>query len=96
MYPTGYGINCASRSLSSFSPSSSSLTLLALFVVADLAGNQVIKFGIESKVSCKETSTEVFRRNLTEALREMRQACEEGQPAPARGQEGASAGTAKL
>ncbi|KPV76238.1 uncharacterized protein RHOBADRAFT_34865 [Rhodotorula graminis WP1] len=61
-----------------------------------LAGNQVIKFGIESKVSCKETSTEVFRRNLTEALREMRQACEEGQSPPAPEQEGASAGTAKL
>ncbi|BGP23577.1 hypothetical protein JCM10295v2_002476 [Rhodotorula toruloides] len=43
-----------------------------------LAGDQVIKFGIESKVSCPETSTAVFRQNLVEAMREMRKACEDG------------------
>lgn len=62
---------------------------------ADLAGDKVVKFGIESKVSCPETSTDAFRRNLTEALREMRTACEEGQP-PAPVQEAPAAGTAKL
>ncbi|BGP54530.1 hypothetical protein JCM8202v2_002115 [Rhodotorula sphaerocarpa] len=45
-----------------------------------LAGDKVIKFGIESKVSCPETSTDVFRQNLIEAMREMRAACEQGQP----------------
>ncbi|ORY88754.1 acyltransferase ChoActase/COT/CPT [Leucosporidium creatinivorum] len=44
-----------------------------------LAGNQIIKFGIESKHSCAETSTEVFRNNLVEALREMKAVCEQGQ-----------------
>lgn len=59
--------------------------LTPLLRLADLAGNQVIKFGIESKRSCPETSTEVFRNNLVEALREMRDICERGQPA---GEEG--------
>ncbi|BGP38767.1 hypothetical protein JCM10449v2_002704 [Rhodotorula kratochvilovae] len=59
-----------------------------------LAGSEVIKFGIESKVSCAETSTETFRQNLVEALREMRQVCEEGQP-PAPPADGPAAGTAK-
>ncbi|BGP14742.1 hypothetical protein JCM10213v2_002693 [Rhodosporidiobolus nylandii] len=45
-----------------------------------LAGDKVIKFGIESKVSCPTTSTETFRANLVEAMREMRKVCEEGQP----------------
>ncbi|GAA5969747.1 hypothetical protein JCM11641_008027 [Rhodosporidiobolus odoratus] len=44
-----------------------------------LAGDKIIKFGIESKVSCPETSTETFRTNLVEAMREMRKVCEEGQ-----------------
>ncbi|GAA6058072.1 hypothetical protein JCM3770_002247 [Rhodotorula araucariae] len=59
-----------------------------------LAGDKVIKFGIESKVSCPETSTETFRQNLVEALREMRHACEEGQP-PVPATDGPAAGTAK-
>lgn len=45
-----------------------------------LAGDKVVKFGIESKVSCPETSTDVFRQNLVEAMREMRAMCEQGQP----------------
>jgi carnitine O-acetyltransferase len=44
-----------------------------------LAGNKIIKFGIESKRSCPETSTLKFRSNLIEALREMREVCEKGQ-----------------
>ncbi|GAA5875991.1 hypothetical protein JCM1840_006240 [Sporobolomyces johnsonii] len=44
-----------------------------------LAGDRLIKFGIESKVSCAETSTDVFRANLVDALREMRAVCEQGQ-----------------
>ncbi|GAA5848239.1 hypothetical protein JCM5353_009021 [Sporobolomyces roseus] len=48
-----------------------------------LAGDKLVKFGIESKVSNPETSTETFRSNLVEALREMRQVCEKGIPPPA-------------
>ncbi|GAA6059823.1 hypothetical protein JCM10212_003735 [Sporobolomyces blumeae] len=47
-----------------------------------LAGDKLLKFGIESKVSDPETSTEVFRQNVVEALREMRKVCEEGQATP--------------
>lgn len=46
---------------------------------ADLAGGKVIKFGIELKRSCAETSTETFRKHLVEAMREMRIVCEQGQ-----------------
>ncbi|GAA5879501.1 hypothetical protein JCM16303_003226 [Sporobolomyces ruberrimus] len=45
-----------------------------------LAGDKLLKFGIESKVSNPETSTETFRQNLVEALREMREVCEKGIP----------------
>ncbi|GAA6010965.1 hypothetical protein JCM11491_005885 [Sporobolomyces phaffii] len=45
-----------------------------------LAGDKLVKFGIESKVSNPETSTETFRQNLVEALREMREVCEKGIP----------------
>ncbi|GAA5949166.1 hypothetical protein JCM3765_003314 [Sporobolomyces pararoseus] len=50
-----------------------------------LAGDKLVKFGIESKVSNPETSTETFRQNLVEALREMREVCEKGIPPPAEG-----------
>ncbi|GAA97179.1 hypothetical protein E5Q_03855 [Mixia osmundae IAM 14324] len=46
-----------------------------------LAGNKIIKFGIESKKSCPTTSTHKFRTALAEALREMRAVCEEAAPA---------------
>ncbi|GAA5861326.1 hypothetical protein JCM8547_006092 [Rhodosporidiobolus lusitaniae] len=63
-----------------------------------LAGDKVIKFGIESKRSDPTTSTAVFRSKLVEALREMRKVCEEGQPpAPlAEEKERPVGGTAKL
>ncbi|CAD6581459.1 MAG: hypothetical protein CYPHOPRED_001580 [Cyphobasidiales sp. Tagirdzhanova-0007] len=44
-----------------------------------LAGLNVLKFGIESKRSSKETSTHEFRLALIESLREMRKICEQGQ-----------------
>ncbi|GAA5912502.1 choline/carnitine O-acyltransferase [Sporobolomyces salmoneus] len=47
-----------------------------------LAGDKLVKFGIESKVSNPETSTETFRENLVQALREMREVCEKGIPPP--------------
>jgi len=40
-----------------------------------LSGQDIIKFGIESKHSCVETSTAVFQREITSALREMRRVC---------------------
>lgn len=72
IWPNGYGINCRSCLCRSS-------TLLLTLDQTDLAGNQIIKFGIESKHSCAETSTEVFRNNLVEALREMKAVCEQGQ-----------------
>lgn len=38
----------------------------------------MIKFGIESKRSCKETSTEGFIDAIALALRDMRDVCVEG------------------
>ncbi|KAK4058251.1 hypothetical protein OIO90_000408 [Microbotryomycetes sp. JL221] len=48
-----------------------------------LAGSKVIKFGIESKHSCETTSTDRFRNNIIEAMREMRKVCEAAAPAEA-------------
>ncbi|GAA5919003.1 hypothetical protein JCM1841_002686 [Sporobolomyces salmonicolor] len=59
-----------------------------------LAGDRLVKFGIESKVSCAETSTETFRANLVDALREMRAVCEQGQQVAAPDSD--AAGKAKL
>lgn len=44
----------------------------------DLAGPDLIKFGIESKKSCKETSTEGFIDAIALALHDMRDICEQG------------------
>jgi hypothetical protein len=46
-----------------------------MFFFADLSGPNLIKFGIESKFSCAETSTARFQRAIVSALREMRQVC---------------------
>ncbi|KAI0001470.1 acyltransferase ChoActase/COT/CPT [Russula compacta] len=40
-----------------------------------LSGSDLIKFGVESKLSCAETSTVTFQRAIASALREMRQIC---------------------
>ncbi|KAH9068364.1 carnitine acetyltransferase [Lactarius deliciosus] len=40
-----------------------------------LSGLDIIKFGIESKHSCAETSTATFQREIASALREMRRVC---------------------
>ncbi|KAG9007905.1 hypothetical protein FRB94_013852 [Tulasnella sp. JGI-2019a] len=42
-----------------------------------LAGPKLIKFGIESKVSCETTSTQTFKSKVVESLREMRALFEE-------------------
>jgi hypothetical protein len=52
-----------------------------VFVISlhpDLAGPDLIKFGIESKRTCKETSTEAFIDALALALEDMRGICVEG------------------
>jgi len=41
----------------------------------DTAGPEVIKFGIESKKSCQETSTEALIDATALALQEMRDVC---------------------
>lgn len=40
-----------------------------------LSGPDLIKFGIESKFSCTETSTALFQRVIVGVLREMRELC---------------------
>jgi hypothetical protein len=48
---------------------------LSSIINADLSGPDLIKFGIESKFSCTETSTALFQRVIVRALREMRELC---------------------
>jgi carnitine O-acetyltransferase len=52
-----------------------------LIYVLDQPGKHLIKFGIESKVSCSVTSTSRFKHHLVQALRDMRRVCEAGQEA---------------
>lgn len=42
----------------------------------DMAGPHLIKFGIESKFSCEKTSTQRFKHNIVQVLRDMRAVCE--------------------
>lgn len=58
------------------------LSLLFRRRFADLAGTDLIKFGIESKRSCKETSTEAFLDAISLALHDMRDICVEGEYPP--------------
>lgn len=46
----------------------------------DLAGGKLLKFGLESKHPNPETSTTKFALALVEALRTMRNICEQGAP----------------
>lgn len=59
--------------------------------IPDLAGANIIKFGMESKRSSKDTSTHKFRLAIVEAMREMRRICEKGKP-----DEADSSGKSKL
>lgn len=40
-----------------------------------MAGKNELKFGIESKVSCDRTSTYAFKKDITNALNEMKEVC---------------------
>jgi hypothetical protein len=55
------------------SMSSKSSTILT--ISTDLAGANMLKFGIESKRSSQLTSTDRFKQHLTRALLEMRDVC---------------------
>lgn len=55
---------------------------LSIVVSKDLAGPDLIKFGIESKKSCKETSTEAFINAVALALHDMRDIFMEGPNQP--------------
>lgn len=48
----------------------------------DMAGPFLIKFGIESKISCPTTSTTKFKHQLVQAFRDMRELCETAGGAP--------------
>nr|XP_019009266.1 carnitine acetyltransferase [Kwoniella pini CBS 10737]OCF48047.1 carnitine acetyltransferase [Kwoniella pini CBS 10737] len=41
-----------------------------------LAGPYLVKFGIESKFSCEKTSTQRFKHNIVQSLRDIRRVCE--------------------
>ena len=51
------------------------LCLLFRCCFSDLAGTDLIKFGIESKRSCGETCTEAFIDAIALALHDMRDVC---------------------
>lgn len=85
-YNDGYGINCTSmfilviryvtfRSLDILS--ASLLSLPRSSPHPDLAGPDMIKFGIESKYSCPFTSTAAFQEAIIAAMRDMKSICVE-------------------
>lgn len=82
--PDGYGINCGYRSDMIQMAQSLPLNICKLTLPhnttnsADLAGADMIKFGIESKWSSKEASTHNFRTEIIKAMRDMRKMCEDG------------------
>ena len=51
---------------------------------ADLAGAQLIKFGIESKRSSPQTDTDAFRKAVARAMLRLRAICEAGAAASAK------------
>ena len=55
---------------------------LCLLCRQDLAGSELMKFGIESKKSCEETSTEALIDAIALALQDMRDICVKGQNLP--------------
>ena len=65
--PDGYGVNCECGSRRGAS--------MCANWVADMAGPELIKFGIESKMSCPETSTSLFKYAIQTALLDMQALC---------------------
>lgn len=49
--------------------------IIPLTIFLDMAGKNELKFGIESKVSCDRTSTYAFKKDITNALNEMKEVC---------------------
>ena len=69
----GYGVNCELHLVS--------MTALSLMSYLDTAGSEVIKFGVESKHSCPNTSTSIFKEALSSALLEMQLLCSQASQA---------------
>lgn len=66
-YEDGYGINCMYGSLD--------FEITTDYLVVDLAAPEMIKFGIESKLSSPLTSTELLKQAIVEALTEIQDVC---------------------
>lgn len=64
-FPNGLGTNCACCL-------PQSQRRWCADQLSDLAGAFLLKFGIETKWSCKETSTARFKHHLVQSLRDMR------------------------
>lgn len=62
-------------------PDNDHYRMLLMATCVDLAGPDMIKFGIESKRSCEETSTQRFGEAVGRALESMRVICLEGMDA---------------
>ena len=67
-YVDGYGINCECGM------PRYCLWLLILHY-ADMPAADRLRFGIESKYSCPDTSTQLFKTAITDALHDMRDLC---------------------
>lgn len=63
----GYGVNCELRLAIA--------SVVLLIACTDMPGPEIMKFGIESKHSCPETSTSVFKESLTTVLLDMKALC---------------------
>lgn len=63
----GYGVSCGCHL--------AMVSVMLLITSIDLPGPEIMKFGIESKHSCPETSTRVFKEALATALLDMRALC---------------------
>jgi carnitine O-acetyltransferase len=93
MYPDGYGINCKwnfshIRCETGRASDADGIYFCLFFFLPsrcfflDLAGPDLIKFGIESKKTCEETSTEGFINAIALALHDMRDICVGGSDFP--------------
>lgn len=73
--PDGYGINCESVNL--VWGGAQTKQAMRIGFCSDLAATDIIKFGIESKFSSPVTDTHRFRLAIIQAMRDMRQVCED-------------------
>ena len=69
VYDDGYGINCV------FLPISVGLSNIMMPFSADLAAPDMIKFGIESKLSSPLTSTASLKKAILDSLYDIQAIC---------------------